>query len=106
MGWLCMFTPWLLLMTKLAATLQIATAGIAPNQEISLEAQLRHYANPPLTDREVQVAMLMLAGDSTKAIAIRLSISPETVKVHRRNLYEKLGVSSQVEIFTIFMIRK
>ncbi|MDE2240287.1 MAG: helix-turn-helix transcriptional regulator [Rhodospirillales bacterium] len=105
MGWLCLFTPWLLPMMKLAATLQIATAGIAPNQAVSLEAQLRHYGTPALTDREVQVAVLLLAGHSTKAIAIRLSISPETVKVHRRNLYEKLGVSSQAEIFALFMMR-
>jgi DNA-binding CsgD family transcriptional regulator len=46
-----------------------------------------------------------LRGNSSKAIAKRLSISQETVKVHRRNLYAKLGVSSQSELFSLFLQR-
>ncbi|MNQ98388.1 transcriptional regulator NarP [compost metagenome] len=45
----------------------------------------------------------MLRGNSSKAIAKRLDISQETVKVHRRNLYSKLGVSSQSELFSLFL---
>jgi DNA-binding CsgD family transcriptional regulator len=40
-----------------------------------------------LTDREEQTALLVLAGHSTKGIAYELGISPETVKVHRRNFF-------------------
>ncbi len=105
-GLLCLYAPWLLPMMKIAAELQISAAGVAPNQAVSLEEQLRRGGNPQLTDREVQTAMLLLAGHSSKAIAARLAISPETVKVHRRNLYEKLQVSSQAEIFALFMPRE
>lgn len=104
-GLLCLYTPWLLPMMRVACEPQISSAGVAPNQGVSLEEQLRR-GFPQLTDREVQTAMLLLAGHSSKAIAARLAISPETVKVHRRNLYEKLQVSSQAEIFALFMPRE
>ncbi|MDE1882655.1 MAG: helix-turn-helix transcriptional regulator [Rhodospirillales bacterium] len=104
-GLLCLYAPWLLPMMRVASALQISSAGVAPNQGVSLEEQLRR-GFPQLTDREVQTAILLLAGHSSKAIAARLTISPETVKVHRRNLYEKLQVSSQAEIFALFMPRE
>ncbi|MGE4482848.1 helix-turn-helix transcriptional regulator [Acidocella sp.] len=103
MGWLCLVLPWLLPLMKASADMQIASAGIAPDRAVSLEARLRQKGTPALTDRETQIALLLLAGHSSKAIAARLDISPETVKVHRRNLYEKLGVSSQAEVFALFM---
>lgn len=52
-----------------------------------------------LTERERETAQLILQGFSSKAIAQRMGISPETVKVHRRNLYHKLGVSGHAELF-------
>ena len=103
-GLLCLYAPWLLPMMRVAAEPQISSLGVAPNQGVSLEEQLRR-CGPQLTDREVQTAMLLLAGHSSKAIAARLAISPETVKVHRRNLYAKLQVSSQGQIFSLFMPR-
>ncbi|WP_245511250.1 LuxR C-terminal-related transcriptional regulator [Rhizobium ruizarguesonis] len=32
-----------------------------------------------------------------------LSLSPNTVKVHRRQIYSKLTISSQAELFRLFM---
>ncbi|MBU6418265.1 MAG: helix-turn-helix transcriptional regulator [Proteobacteria bacterium] len=103
MGWLCLLLPWLLPLMKIAVETQILASGIVPNQALSLETQLRQKGTPPLTDREIQIALLLLAGHSSKAVAARLNISPETVKVHRRNLYEKLGVSCQAEVFALFI---
>ena len=47
----------------------------------------------------------MVAGPRvpSSAIAQRLGISPETVKVHRRNLYHKLKVASHAELFALFL---
>ncbi|MGH8434878.1 MAG: helix-turn-helix domain-containing protein [Pseudomonas sp.] len=56
-----------------------------------------------LSERESETARLILQGFSSKAIAQRLSISPETVKVHRRNLYHKLGVGNHAELFALFL---
>lgn len=56
-----------------------------------------------LTEREIETARLILQGFSSKAIAQRLGISPETVKVHRRNLYNKLNVSGHAELFALLL---
>lgn len=102
-GWLLLFLPWLMPVMKAAARLQLSARDLTPITGISLEAQLQKRATTPLTERETQIVILLLAGHSTKSIAARLHISPETVKVHRRNLYEKLNVSSQAEVFALFM---
>lgn len=56
-----------------------------------------------LSVREAEVAQLMLSGCSNKEIARKLAISAETVKVHRRHLYNKLGIKSQSELFLLFL---
>lgn len=56
-----------------------------------------------LTPREKQIAHLILRGHSSKSGARELDISPNTERVHRRRLYEKLGVASQQELFWIFI---
>ena len=56
-----------------------------------------------LTQREAQVVNLMLEGHSARAIGAALKISGETVRVHRRHIYEKLGLSSQAELFRWFL---
>ena len=104
-GTLCLYAPWLLPVMNVAARLQVAASGLAPNHTVNLQAQLRTSGTPHLTEREVQTATLLLAGHSTKAISSQMAISPETVKVHRRNLYEKLGVSTEAEIFSLFMTK-
>jgi len=44
-----------------------------------------------------------LGGHSSKAIAQRLQISVETVRVHKKHLYSKLGINSQSELFSVFL---
>ena len=53
--------------------------------------------------REQQVTELVLLGNSTRLIAEKLGISTETVKLHRKHAYAKLDVSSQAELFLLFM---
>ncbi|CAI8893014.1 hypothetical protein EMIT0373P_30722 [Pseudomonas chlororaphis] len=56
-----------------------------------------------LTARELEVGHLMLSGCSSKEIARKLQISAETVKVHKKHIYAKLGIKSQSELFLIFL---
>ncbi|MBL0798734.1 MULTISPECIES: helix-turn-helix transcriptional regulator [Pseudomonas] len=56
-----------------------------------------------LTAREIDTARLILQGFSSKAIAQHMNISPETVKVHRRNLYHKLNVTGHGELFALVL---
>lgn len=56
-----------------------------------------------LTRRESQIAALVLLGHSNSSAALELGIARETNKVHRRNLYRKLSISSQGELFALLM---
>jgi DNA-binding CsgD family transcriptional regulator len=109
-GALCLYQPWVLPLMRHAALAETgrppseAQDDIAPRPlSASLEERLRNRGDARLTDREVQTALLVLAGHSTKGIANEMGISPETVKVHRRNVYDKLGVSTQAALFALFL---
>lgn len=71
---------------KLAAILQ---GGEEPGSAASLVKQL--------TGRERQILVYVAAGMSNKAIAKKLGISHDTVKLHVRHILAKLGQSSRVE---------
>ncbi|PKL95455.1 MAG: two-component system response regulator UvrY [Gammaproteobacteria bacterium HGW-Gammaproteobacteria-8] len=51
-----------------------------------------------LTPRELEVAMMMSAGHKPVAIGQRLNVSIKTVSSHKYNVYEKLGVDSEVGV--------
>ncbi len=58
--------------------------------------------SPRITPRETQVVAQVLEGHSSDSIARSLGISVGTVRIHRRNIYGKLQISSQQELFSIF----
>jgi len=62
-----------------------------------------HFGDDVLTQREREITQLLLRGHSTKSVARRLNIAPGTVMVHKRNLFSKLGVTSQLELFSRFI---
>jgi DNA-binding CsgD family transcriptional regulator len=59
-----------------------------------------------LSGRELEIVQLLLSGFSSKEIAQKFKISPETVKGHRKHIYLKLGVKSHAELFAIYLQAK
>lgn|GEM_PF-642456 len=54
-----------------------------------------------LSERESEVARLIIGGSSDKEIAYSLGISASTVANHNNKLYRKLGISSRVELISM-----
>lgn len=50
-----------------------------------------------MTDRELEVLTLLARRLSSKEIAARLFIAPNTVKRHRQHIYQKLQVNTRRE---------
>ena len=59
----------------------------------------------PLTDREREVLGLVATGITNREVAQELFISVNTVKVHLRNVYTKLGADSRTEA-TLIAVRE
>ena len=69
---------------------------------LSEEEQLRQVSEVYcLSEREREIAQLIIEGKNNKEMAELLYLSPNTVKVHASNLYRKLGVSNRVQAVQI-----
>ena len=68
-----------------------------------LNGALATFGSSLLTRREREVIEYVLLGNSTRRIAEKLSVSAETIKLHRKHAYSKLDISSQGELFHLFI---
>lgn len=64
-----------------------------------------HLNEPTLTPRELEVVQLTADGLRNKEIAARLSISEETVKMHLRNVMQKLEVNDRTHAVMVAVRR-
>lgn len=68
-----------------------------------LDAALHAFGNTVLSPRETEIVAMILKGHSSKTIASAFQNSPETIKVHRKRIYTKLGIASQGELLSLFL---
>ena len=86
---------------KLLAAIERAIArGRVRQEEHDKHEALRRLVNG-LTPRERQVFERVARGRLNKQIAYELGSTERTVKAHRRNLMEKLGIKSLTELVLI-----
>ena len=73
-------------------------------QQLALSV-LPGEANPidSLSMRETQVLMMIAQGTKTQKISKILNLSPKTISTYRSRLYEKLDVSSDIEMLHLAM---
>lgn len=69
----------------------------------TVQEALHKLEMPALTPRELEVVGLVLEGHSSESISNLLGISAGTVRIHRKNIYTKMRISSQRELFAIFI---
>lgn len=70
---------------------------------LHIKAAMTHFGTSRLSEREAEVARLILQGHSSKVIARMLGNSPETVKVFRKRIHTKLGLATSAELFSLFL---
>ncbi|SNY94125.1 regulatory protein, luxR family [Cohaesibacter sp. ES.047] len=99
-----------LLAPIVCALIEQRWSGLESTGDFSDEDLARHLIEAiqeahqiKLSPRQAQVALLILRGHSSVSIGLRLGISPQTVKVFRKQLYSKCKISSQAELFSLLM---
>jgi DNA-binding NarL/FixJ family response regulator len=74
-------------------------AGQSVSSSGGAAADAAAASNPfGLTPRELEILRAIVAGDTNKMIALRCSISENTVKRHLVHIFDKVGASSRVEL--------
>ena len=78
--------------------------AFAERSRIELEATGEHARKrtvdtiDQLTAQEAQISRLAAEGNTNRAIAAQLFISPSTVEYHLRKAFRKLGVTSRTQL--------
>ncbi len=76
--------------------------SISPSIGVRLAARL---SGPDLTDREVDITRLVVAGKTNKEIGASLKITEGTVKVHISHVLKKLGAGGRTDAIRIALER-
>jgi predicted ATPase/DNA-binding CsgD family transcriptional regulator len=86
------------LVPTIDSLVQAAQGASTASQPDTHDALAANQSLPePLTERELEVLHLLAEGLSNREIAGRLFLSVDTIKVHTRNIYSKLGVNSRTQ---------
>lgn len=90
-------------LNKQFITTEITNNEVKTKLHKQLQIGLKEFGTSILTAREQDMIQFILLGHSSKTIAKELNISFDTVKMHRKNAYTKLNISSQAELFSLVL---
>ena len=78
---------------------------LAPGVASRLVERLRGDADSHVSEREIEILMLVAQGRSNREIARDLHISDSTVKAHMLHIFDKLGVADRTAAVTTALRR-
>ena len=81
----------------------VLEAGAPGPVGLDYEQAVARFLPDELTPREREIVRYILAGYSSEAIAKALGIGRGTVKNHRARLYYKLDITTERELFSLFL---
>jgi two-component system, NarL family, invasion response regulator UvrY len=88
----------------LKAVRKVMSGHVYITLEVAQKMALRQVSNAArspfsqLSERELQVMWMVTRGQEVRDIAKKLCLSPKTINTYRYRLFEKLGVSNNVEL--------
>jgi DNA-binding NarL/FixJ family response regulator len=87
-----------------AVVRRVARGEMVLDPQISRSGSLKGTRRDQLTPREMEILQHIVAGKSNKEIAAQLSLSVNTVAVHRANIMDALGFHKTAEL-VVYAIR-
>lgn len=88
---------------QVAAGKSYVAPSIASKLAVSLITGTKGSPFDSLSQREMQVVLMVIQGQSTKLISDSLCLSPKTVSTYRYRVFEKLDVNNDVELTRLAM---
>jgi DNA-binding NarL/FixJ family response regulator len=76
----------------------VARGEVWLENTLSDQVRMERRSQPRLTPREKEIVHHVCGGMKNKEIAVALSITPGTVKVHLMHIFEKTGVKDRFEL--------
>jgi DNA-binding NarL/FixJ family response regulator len=77
---------------------RVAAGNTVLDPRVTLPSVLKGEKTLGLTNRELEILQMIVSGKSNKEIASDLSLSVNTVAVHRANIMEALGIHNTAEL--------
>ena len=74
-----------------------------PRRVSDMEEAFETFCADVLTYQQRRVVQLILRGHGSCAVAGIIGVAEGTVKIHRKHIYRRLGISSQSELFALFV---
>ena len=79
------------------------TGTASPQLNLQVINAFENFGDGVLTPREREIVRMVLSGHSSNSIGRQFNITTGSVKINRKNIYAKLGISSQSELFSLFI---